>query len=155
MIIHIHAISEGLPAWLNEGIDHYTKRFKHPYSLTIHTYPLAKRSKNSVINAIIKQESQLLLKAIPPNAFMIACDEQGQTNTTQSFTQKLQQWSHHNQMHFLIGGPDGHHPAIIQKSQYQLALSPMTLTHGMARLLLIEQLYRSICILNNHPYHRC
>ena len=55
---------------------------------------------------------------------------------------------------FLMGGPDGHGPAIAQAAQVRLSLSAMTLPHGLARAVLAEQLYRASTLLSGHPYHR-
>lgn len=55
---------------------------------------------------------------------------------------------------FLIGGPDGHGPAAVEGAKLRLSLGPMTLPHGLARAILLEQLYRSATLLAGHPYHR-
>ena len=55
---------------------------------------------------------------------------------------------------FLIGGPDGHGESVLESAQLKLALGPMTLPHGLARIVLAEQLYRTATILSGHPYHR-
>lgn len=55
---------------------------------------------------------------------------------------------------FLIGGPDGHGPIALDHSRMKLSLSSMTLPHGLARIVLAEQLYRAATILSGHPYHR-
>ena len=55
---------------------------------------------------------------------------------------------------FLIGGPDGHGPAVLAAPSLKLSLGALTLPHGLARVVLAEQLYRAATILTNHPYHR-
>ena len=55
---------------------------------------------------------------------------------------------------FIIGGPDGLAPSLKNSASLQIRLSSLTLPHGLARVLLAEQLYRSVTILQNHPYHR-
>jgi 23S rRNA (pseudouridine1915-N3)-methyltransferase len=57
-------------------------------------------------------------------------------------------------MAFLIGGPDGHGPAVLNAGQMRLSFGPMTLPHGLARIVLAEQLYRAATIISGHPYHR-
>jgi 23S rRNA (pseudouridine1915-N3)-methyltransferase len=57
-------------------------------------------------------------------------------------------------MAFLIGGPDGHGPAVLAATSLRMSLGPMTLPHGLARIVLVEQLYRAATILAGHPYHR-
>ena len=67
----------------------------------------------------------------------------------------LRQWQQ-NGIHpcFVIGGADGMTDALKQRAHLMLRLSSLTLPHGMVRVLLTEQLYRAVSILNNHPYHR-
>ena len=55
---------------------------------------------------------------------------------------------------FLIGGPDGHGEPALKAAQLRLSLGSLTLPHGLARVVLIEQLYRAATILSGHPYHR-
>jgi len=55
---------------------------------------------------------------------------------------------------FLVGGPDGLDPALKAAAEVQLRLSSLTLPHALVRVLLAEQLYRALAILDNHPYHR-
>ncbi len=57
-------------------------------------------------------------------------------------------------MAFLIGGPDGHGSALLDAATLKLSLGAMTLPHGLARIVLAEQLYRAATILSGHPYHR-
>lgn len=55
---------------------------------------------------------------------------------------------------FLIGGPDGHGTTALEAAQLRLSLGPLTLPHGLARIVLAEQLYRAATIIAGHPYHR-
>ena len=53
-----------------------------------------------------------------------------------------------------VGGPDGHADQALAAGKLRLSLGPMTLPHGLARIVLVEQLYRAATILSGHPYHR-
>ena len=69
--------------------------------------------------------------------------------------QRLADWQQDGQdIAFLIGGADGLHPDCLARADYTWSLSKLTLPHGLARLLLVEQLYRAWSINSNHPYHR-
>ena len=86
----------------------------------------------------------------------VALDERGKTMSSESFAQTLQRFRDRpaGRLAFLIGGPDGHGAAVRDAADVMLSLSPMTLPHGLARIVLAEQLYRAVTILAGHPYHR-
>ena len=82
-------------------------------------------------------------------------DEHGKDLTTMDFSKKIRQWRDSGEsVAFIIGGADGLDPEIKAKAHMLMRLSSMTLPHAMARVLLVEQIYRAFSILTNHPYHR-
>lgn len=87
---------------------------------------------------------------------LIALDARGKAETSEAFASRLQRLRTENypQLTFVLGGPDGHDPAMLGEASTVLSLGRMTFTHGLARLLLAEQLYRAATILAGHPYHR-
>jgi len=89
-------------------------------------------------------------------AFVIALDERGESMSSQKFARMIARERDAGRLHmaFVLGGPDGHGAALLQKAQLSLSLSPLTMPHGLARAVLAEQLYRALTILANHPYHR-
>ena len=101
------------------------------------------------------QESALLLENTE-NSHIIALDERGKIFSSEEFAdflKKLQVQGVSN-ITFCIGGASGHHPSLLNKSRSSISLGKMTLPHKIARLVLVEQLYRAETILNNHPYHK-
>ena len=100
-------------------------------------------------------EEKRILEALPPNAHIIALDERGKAPTSVELAEHLRGWQQ-NGTHpcFIIGGADGMTDSLKQRAHLMLRLSSLTLPHGMVRVLLTEQLYRAVSILNNHPYHR-
>lgn len=102
------------------------------------------------------QEADLLLKKCSPQATLIALDERGKTMSSAAFAKLLQRYLDEgvSELAFVLGGADGHGAQIKEKAQQKLSLSPMTLPHGLARIILLEQIYRALTILANHPYHR-
>lgn len=90
-----------------------------------------------------------------PSEQLILLDEHGKENTTFDFCEFLNKISQNNQTPvFLIGGHNGHHPDIKKCAHHVMSLSKMTLPHLLARVFLVEQLYRCQQIFLNHPYHR-
>ena len=155
MQLYIHAIGELTEPWLNDGICQYKKRIPSPYQLTICSYSTPKRIKNKSIRTIQQQESQLLLQHKKPGDILVYMDQTGKSLTSQGLANQLDNWRQRApNIRFLIGGPDGHLPEAVTGSDCVLSLSDMTLPHGLARLVLVEQIYRAIMIQNNHPYHR-
>lgn len=101
-------------------------------------------------------EAKRLLEACIAADARIALDETGQTMSSVAFARWLaaQRDAGFQTMACLIGGPDGHGPAAVQAATLKLSLGPMTLPHGIARVVLVEQFYRATTILAGHPYHR-
>jgi 23S rRNA (pseudouridine1915-N3)-methyltransferase len=86
----------------------------------------------------------------------IVLDEHGKSLTSEDFASFVQDARDNGarDMVFLIGGPDGHDPRVREQANLVLSMSHMTLPHGLARALLVEQLYRALTIISGHPYHR-
>lgn len=103
-----------------------------------------------------RQEGRQLLEKSPEGAYLLVLDEKGRQFTSAEFANfiKNQRLNAVPALSFLIGGPDGHSEEVKKSAQKTLSLSPMTLPHGLARVIIAEQIYRSLCILSGHPYHR-
>lgn len=101
-------------------------------------------------------EAQALKSLIPDKSFRVVLDERGKAMTSESFATLLRAHldAGTSDMAFLIGGPDGHPPAMRAKAGLILSLGQMTWPHRLVRLMLAEQIYRAVTILVNHPYHR-
>ena len=101
------------------------------------------------------KEAVKITAAIPKGSRIIALDERGKDQTTQNLATQLADWRQEGfDITFLIGGADGLDPSLKEKAQAIWRLSSLTLPHAMARVLLVEQLYRAWTILQGHPYHR-
>ncbi len=101
-------------------------------------------------------EASSLLKAARGADLIVALDGRGKSMTSEAFARYLAQKRDGGvaAAAFLIGGPDGHGEAVGEAAALTLSLGPMTLPHGLARIVLVEQLYRAATILAGHPYHR-
>ncbi len=88
--------------------------------------------------------------------FIVLLDETGKAMVSEAFAKllALRRDEGRRALAFLIGGPDGHGDDARRKAQVTVSLGPMTLPHGLARIVLDEQLYRAATILSGHPYHR-
>jgi 23S rRNA (pseudouridine1915-N3)-methyltransferase len=104
----------------------------------------------------LAEEAERLLKALPPDAVTIALDEHGRDLDSAEFARRIGAWQTEgrNELGFLIGGPDGLAPSVLERADAILAFGRMTWPHRLVRVLLAEQLYRASAILAGHPYHR-
>lgn len=101
------------------------------------------------------EESAKILACLTGRDAMVALTEKGQLMTSENFAAFLKNWDEKEQkkLNFIIGGPFGLSPVLLKNCQHLLSLSPMTWPHDLARILLLEQIYRADCILNRLPYH--
>ena len=115
----------------------------------------AESQKSDAAQRMSEEETQLW-SAVPQGAYVIALDERGKSHSSEAFAAHLTKLRDRGvaDIVFLLGGPDGHAPATRQKANELLALGPMTWPHRLARIMLLEQIYRTVTIMLNHPYHR-
>jgi 23S rRNA (pseudouridine1915-N3)-methyltransferase len=101
-------------------------------------------------------EATRLLAAARDMAEIIALDETGSAHTSASFAAYIGKRRDGGcaELAFLVGGPDGHGPSVLARARLVLNLGTLTLPHGLARIVLAEQIYRATTILAGHPYHR-
>jgi 23S rRNA (pseudouridine1915-N3)-methyltransferase len=144
-----------MPQWVLIACEEYLKRINHgKYSCKIIEIKADKNKSAAAIDNML-QEAKKIKAHIPENSFVIALDEKGQNLSSIKFARKLEDISLHNSnITFIIGGADGLHPAFKQEASLQLQLSGLTFPHALVRVIILEQLYRAITILENHPYHR-
>jgi 23S rRNA (pseudouridine1915-N3)-methyltransferase len=152
--ITLAAVGQRQPPWADAAIEDFIKRFPPGFSVTIREIKAETRT-GQPVERILAAEAQRLRAAIPPAAIVVALDERGQDWTTAHFARQLGQWRDASEaVAFAIGGPDGLAADFKRDARQLLRLSSMTLPHALARLLLVEQIYRAWSLLANHPYHR-
>ncbi len=101
------------------------------------------------------EEGRLLLQAVPPGAFVVALDERGKNPTSMDFSAIVATTRTAAQpLVFLLGGADGHVAEVRARADRMIAFGQATWPHQLARVMLLEQLYRAETILAGHPYHR-
>jgi len=102
------------------------------------------------------EEAAAMMARVSEGARVVALDAGGKQLSSEAFAALIGDWRDAgvSRSCFLIGGPDGHGEAVVAAADLTLALGRMTLPHGLARVVLAEQLYRAATILAGHPYHR-
>ncbi|TSE35372.1 23S rRNA (pseudouridine(1915)-N(3))-methyltransferase RlmH [Tepidimonas charontis] len=152
---HLLAVGQRLPDWAEAAYQDYAKRFPPEARVQLRTVKAEPRSGGKSAAAIMAAEAQRLQAAAPKGARWVVLDERGQRCTTVELAERLQQWQRDGiDVAFVIGGADGLDPSLRAAAFATLRLSDLTLPHALARVLLIEQLYRAWSILQGHPYHR-
>ena len=150
----IVALGHKMPAWVQTGVDEYTKRMPPEARVDIIELKPEDRVGKSV-DAVLRSEAVRIEAATPRLAERLVLDERGQRLTTRDLAQMLTIWMREGiSPCFVIGSADGLHASIKLSAAKQFSLSGCTLPHGLVRVMLAEQLYRAWSLTQNHPYHR-
>lgn len=148
-------IGHKMPAWIKAGFDEYARRMPADASLELIEIKPEKRAPGASTLRIQQLEAERIRAALPPQAMLVALDEHGRQLTTVELSQNLARWMQDGSNPcFVIGGADGLDRSIREDADFLLGLSSLTLPHGLARVVLAEQLYRAVSLLKGHPYHR-
>ena len=146
MKLLVIAVGHKMPQWVQIACEDYLKRMPREYTLEV------KELKPDITPS---KEALKIRQVIAKGDHVIAMDEHGMDITTLHMSKTMAKWRVLGKnIALIIGGANGLDQSILQMANEIWRLSSLTLPHAMARLLLIEQLYRSYTILENHPYHR-
>ena len=144
-----------MPAWVEQGVNEYTKRLPADFKVEFEEIPLGARRPGSDLKKALTQESDALLARLKGKEKVIALDVLGKSWSSEQLAEAAADWRMDGRdIALLIGGPDGLSEACLQKAEQRWSLSALTLPHPLVRVLLAEQLYRAWTLLSGHPYHR-
>lgn len=144
-----------MPAWVETACAEYLKRLGSHTRVSLEQIATASRSARAQSPRAVAAEGERLLDALGDGEFVVVLDERGRELATRELATWLEaRRSDGRDLAFVIGGPDGLALAVQARADLTLALSRLTLPHGLARVLLLEQLYRAHSVLAGHPYHR-
>ena len=138
--IRIIAVGKVRKGWVQEGVALYRKRLP---GLVI----------TELKDATMAKEAEAITAALQADERLVVLTEEGRSLDSLSFAEQLRD-SGSDRLAFVIGGADGLDPGLKARASWRLSLSPMTFPHELARLLLLEQLYRALSIQQGGPYHR-
>ena len=153
--LEIISIGTSYPAWIKEALYEYQRRLGNECRLSLKEIAIEKniQKRNSQEKKI--EEGRRIESFIDRSSYIIAMDQHGVQWTSEIFAEKLIAWSlNRSKFQFLIGGSEGLSSTLLERSDFIWSLSKLTLPHALARLVLLEQLYRAFMINNKHPYHR-
>jgi len=148
-------VGNKLPNWINIAFSEYAKRLSQEITTHLIEIKSEKRVSNKSKEQILRAECNRIRTAIPIGSRVIVLDEHGMQWTTTQLAHTIQNWMREGgNTAFIIGGADGLHHEIKSSAHEAFSLSKLTFPHGLARVILIEQLYRAVSLIKNHPYHR-
>ena len=153
MQCRILAVGSIKEAYFTAGINEYLKRLRPVFPVTVHEVkdlPAPNNASAAQIAQLVEQEGQKLLAQLSPDALVVALAIKGRQLGSMELAAKLAEWtaSGRRELVFVIGGSYGLAPAV------QLSFGPATFPHQLMRLILCEQIYRSVKINRNEPYHK-
>src|SRR4051812_42206670 len=145
MRVRILAVGTRMPGWVTTAYEDYTRRMRSALRVDLEEVPVGRAKAD---------EEKKLLDRIGDD-YLVALDERGKSLTTLQLAKWLgERQQDGRNLSFVIGGPDGHGKELLAQASLRWSLSALTFPHAMVRVILAEQLYRALTVLQNHPYHR-
>ena len=152
------AVGHRMPAWINAGFEEYARRMPRQAQLALIEIKPEVRSGHAgaaTVQRMLQAEHKRINAALPADCCRVVLDEHGKSFSTRQFAERLTHWRESGcDVAFIIGGADGTAAALKGQADLLWSLSPLTLPHGLVRIVLAEQLYRAVSIVSGHPYHR-
>jgi 23S rRNA (pseudouridine1915-N3)-methyltransferase len=143
-------------AELAASVEQYLGRIRHFFPVEVVEVASERGRQSQSDVAIMRAQSARLLAAIPDRGYVIVLDERGQTFDSLKFAKWIERLtidSPHG-VNFVVGGDVGFDDSVRKRADKLLALSPMTLPHQLARVILLEQIYRACTLMRNISYHK-
>lgn len=154
MRLRLVAAGTRMPGWVDAGFDDYAARMPRECRLELREVALGRRSRGASPARAITAEGERLLAA-SAGCIRVCLEVRGAAVDTPGLSRKLAGWLQDGQdVALLVGGPDGLAGECLDAASWHWSLSPLTLPHGLVRVLVAEQLYRAWTVLSGHPYHR-
>ena len=149
-MITIIAVGKRHEPWLVDGIARYEQRMIHAWQLQWKLLPASQRSSDAARH----EESQQILRALSPQAYVVLLDERGTMLDSPALSRSLHQpMAQGKSLVLIIGGAYGVTEAVMERANLVWSLSRLVFPHQLVRLILAEQLYRAQQIAAGHPYH--
>ena len=155
MKIELLVVGKTNAKYLEIGIEEYMQRLQHYLPFAITVIPDVKNAKSLSQDQLKTKEGELLLKKIEVADHLVLLDEGGVCFSSVGFSKHIESLMLRGckRVCFVIGGAYGFSNAVYDRSNAKVALSEMTFSHQMVRLIFVEQLYRAMTILKGEPYH--
>ncbi len=154
MHFRILAVGDRQPRWVDDAVSGYATRLPPDWRFRIDALAPGKRTRSNQGPRARDDESAMILDRSRDD-FLVLLDERGKSLSSKALADRLADWQLDGRnLCFVIGGPDGVNDAVRARADFCWSLSDLTLPHGLARVLCVEQLYRAWSLNAGHPYHR-
>jgi len=154
MKLAVVTVGQRQPAWADRAVADYLGRLPDEFAVVLKEVRAEPR-RSVPVARLLAAEAGRLRAAIPQGAVVVALDERGRDWTSMQLAEAVGRWRDAGDaVAFVIGGADGLDPEFKRSARVLLRLSSLTLPHALARVLLVEQIYRAWSLLAGHPYHR-
>ncbi|MBF1743075.1 MAG: 23S rRNA (pseudouridine(1915)-N(3))-methyltransferase RlmH [Veillonella dispar] len=158
MRFYVVCIGKLKDAYLRDGVAEFVKRMRPYGGITItelNESKIGDKPSDADRKQVVIEEGERLLKNVPKNAYTVLLDVYGKTMSSEDLAKTVAKLEVDgvSDMAFIVGGAFGVSDELRRSVNYKLSFSPMTFTHQMVRLLLVEQIYRASKINRNEPYH--
>ena len=155
MKLFVAAVGRRMPAWVDAACAEYGRRMPRDARLELIAIKPETRGAAGASERLLETEGKRILAALPRNCVRVVLDERGTLLATAELARRIDGWrAAGRDVGFIVGGADGLADGLKRGADFRWSLTPLTLPHGLARVVLTEQLYRAVSILHNHPYHR-
>jgi len=153
--IQLIVVSKTHQSFVQQGLDEFCGRLAHYYPFEMEIIPELKNTKNLSVEQQKEKEGELILRSFQAGDCIVLLDERGKEFTSVAFAGYIEKKANMGlkRLVFVIGGAYGFSSAVYEAAHEKIALSKMTFSHQLIRLIFIEQLYRAMTILQNEPYH--
>lgn len=155
MEICVLSVGKISSTWIQQGIELFETRIGKYLKFSTIILPNIKNAKSLSIETIKEEEGKLILNKLQSSDHVVLMDEKGKEFSSREFADWIQRQmnSGMKRLVIIIGGPFGFSNSVYERANSKIALSKMTFTHEMAKLVLSEQIYRAMTILKGEPYH--
>lgn len=159
MRCEILAVGKLKEKYWKDGIAEYQKRLKPVFPVVIkevNDRPVPENASDKDIQKAIEKEGEDLLALIDDDTFLVALDIWGKELSSEEFAAKMNEWSFsgYRKIAFVIGGSCGLSPQVLKRANFKQSFGRCTYPHQLMRLILTEQIYRTVKINRNEPYHK-
>ncbi|HZZ86200.1 MAG TPA: 23S rRNA (pseudouridine(1915)-N(3))-methyltransferase RlmH [Anaeromyxobacteraceae bacterium] len=153
MKLRLIAIGRDRSGLYQPAVDEYAKRLGRYLKFELLELPEARKHAGTPQARV--EEGEAILAKLRPGELVVVLDERGKELTSLELSRKVEGWlGGGRDVALVIGGSDGLSPDLAARAQEKLSLSRFTLAHRLARLVLVEQLYRAMTIIRGEPYHK-
>ena len=154
MKLRVVALGHRMPAWVSAGWNEYARRMPREFALELVELKPEARASDKPVSRLLAAEA-LRIAVACKGSLVVALDERGAPWTTRTLAESVSRWRDEaRDVAFVIGSADGLAETVRQSASAVVALSALTLPHGLVRVIVAEQLYRAVSLLTRHPYHR-